>query len=222
MLDPVFDALFELVDPTSGPLPSDIAGELVTHAKEGLRQVLLIGDAEPVWEDTTSLLAETLWTRDSLTAAAELAVIHGWTHSAGHSLTMLKAVCNAVSAVCAALEEYDDVARTELLQAACGSFARREWPQAPFRRAPAAIQMESLASEAERAGLLVEWCIKANSTLDQIHLAAESYPSFRAELYEKNIAYNYPDWPTCRVDEGLADVLQRQSALIKQMAGGAA
>ncbi|MFT4195007.1 hypothetical protein [Ottowia sp.] len=79
-----------------------------------------------------------------------------------------------------------------------------------------------LADEAQRAGMLVEWCIKAKATIDELNARAGWDEDFRELLKKKGIAYANVDWSACRMDEGLADVIAQQWITIRKMAGGEA
>lgn len=219
-LDETHDLLLSATHPVEGPMPLGLPTELATHSVVALRELLSAEDDSSVWEDGTTTLCALQWARCSMEAAvALLGTADDQSHGAADAY---RAVSQRLAAACTALELTHDLSAMshELQQATVKPF--RDQLQPPIRRAPTAVEMEMLAGEAERIGLLVEWCIGAYDTLEDIRNAAESFPGLEAALRKHGIRYQSPVWSQYRMVECMAEVLQRQSQLIKQMAGGAA
>lgn len=86
----------------------------------------------------------------------------------------------------------------------------------------AVFPYEGEADEAVRANLLVEWVIKADSTIRRVVSIASYNQEFADALDKHDIAIHDACWTGNRMHECLTDVLGRQRALIKQISGGAA
>lgn len=234
----IADLLAGIEEPPAEWTPCDTPCELITIVACRLHN-LPDDEGSEAWQSRTDLLHELVWPRESLRAAVELGVSRGWSLTTPDAFGHLMAATNKLGALCAALEEPNDVARQHQFAAICSgqedaiappdAAAKpfQEKPRPPIRRDPAAeavdaVMIEAISDQAVRTTLLVDWCLKARGVLDHIASAADGDSALRSALREHEIAFRNASWRDCRMGECLEDVLNNQFHLIRQLAGGAA
>ncbi|SFE19595.1 hypothetical protein [Paracidovorax konjaci] len=141
--------LADIEEPPEGWTPCDTPCELITIVACRLHN-LPDDEGSEAWQSRTDLLHELVWPRESLRAAVELGVSRGWSLTTPGAFGHLMAATNKLGALCAALEEPNDVARQLQFAAICSgqdhatappSAAAKPFsdpPRPPIRREPAA------------------------------------------------------------------------------------